>query len=131
MFHKLVSNAVEYDDGREPRIEVGSRSPLPSDPDGGDPARAVVHVRDNGIGNPAEARERVFDLFQRLDTGDHREGSGAGLAIVRGIVEREGGRVWLESEPGRGTTFYLSLPRARAGPARSGTEPRRTEVGFE
>ena len=114
VFHNLVSNAVKYNDKDEPTIEIGGRDPLPSDPGGPNPTRAIVYVRDNGMGIPPESHERVFELFRRLDSAHGQEGSGAGLAIVRRVVEREGGRVWLESEPGQGATFFVALPRAKA-----------------
>lgn len=109
--HNLVSNAIKYNDKARPILEVASRPSRETDPGGADPSRVVVTVRDNGVGIPPEHQERVFDLFCRLGDATGPEGSGAGLAIVRRIVQREGGRVWLESVPGEGTTFFLTLPR--------------------
>lgn len=66
-------------------------------------------VRDNGPGIPGEYLEKIFQLFERLDTT--KEGTGAGLAICRRIVEEHGGRIWAESQLGQGATFYFTLPR--------------------
>jgi len=67
-------------------------------------------VADNGIGIEDEYRERVFEMFQRLHPVGRYPGSGIGLTLARKIVERHGGRIWFESEPGEGTTFYFSIP---------------------
>jgi signal transduction histidine kinase len=68
-------------------------------------------VEDNGIGIPAEARDRMFLMFQRFHRSQEYEGTGIGLAIVRKAVERMGGKVGVESEPGRGSKFWLLLPQ--------------------
>lgn len=107
IFANLIGNAVNYvDPNRQPRIEIGTL-----------PAPASVHslrifyVKDNGLGIPAVAMPRLFNAFQRLH-GNVAAGEGIGLALVRRMVERHGGRVWAESTEGEGTTFYLSLPEA-------------------
>jgi two-component system, chemotaxis family, sensor kinase Cph1 len=69
-------------------------------------------VRDNGIGIPPEYHERVFGMFERLHSRDRFPGTGLGLAIVKRIVESYGGRIWVESEAGKGSTFYFSLHAA-------------------
>lgn len=102
VFGNLVENAVKY---RRPDVpclvEVGA---LP------DQRRGHVFVRDNGIGVHDDHHRRIFQLFQRLHTRDQIEGSGLGLAIVTRIVQRHGGRVWVESSPGEGSTFHVHLP---------------------
>jgi signal transduction histidine kinase len=106
VFHNLISNAIKYNENPKPVVEVGCAE-LPN-PDT-NLVEYVFHVRDNGPGIKKEYFDKVFQLFQRL----HRdqEGTGIGLTIVKRVVEWHGGRIWLESEEGKGTTFYFSLPK--------------------
>ena len=107
VFANLVGNAINYlDPAREGRVEIGT---TPSPP--GVHSLRIFYVRDNGLGIPAVAIPRLFNAFQRLH-GNVATGEGIGLALVRRVVERHGGRVWAESTDGVGTTFYLSLPEA-------------------
>ncbi|MFM0670970.1 sensor histidine kinase [Paraburkholderia sediminicola] len=109
VFANLIGNAVNYlDPQREGRIEIGT-TPAPP----GVHSLRIFYVRDNGLGIPAVALPRLFNAFQRLH-GNVAAGEGIGLALVRRVVERHGGRVWAESREGVGTTFYLSLPEAEA-----------------
>ncbi|WP_134141088.1 sensor histidine kinase [Paraburkholderia sp. BL6665CI2N2] len=109
VFANLIGNAVNYlDPSREGRIEIGT-TPAPP----GVHSLRIFYVRDNGLGIPAVALPRLFNAFQRLH-GNVAAGEGIGLALVRRVVERHGGRVWAESKEGVGTTFYLSLPEAEA-----------------
>lgn len=85
----------------------------------------TIRVCDDGRGIPADRLETIFDRFEQVDSSDMRQqgGSGLGLAICRGIVERHGGRVWLDSELGRGTTAHLVLPAGGPPPSRRPAAP--------
>jgi signal transduction histidine kinase len=104
VFRNLLANALKYSRGKRPaRIEVGSQL--------GPAGEDILYVRDNGVGFEMAHADRLFGVFQRLH-GTEFEGTGIGLASVRRIVERHGGRVWAESRPGQGATFYWAIPRA-------------------
>lgn len=112
----LVSNALKFNKSRTPQVEIAHAADKRSQ--GGRPDRPdrrvwlTYSVRDNGIGIPASQQESVFAPFRRLQPPDAYGGTGAGLAIVRRIVEAHGGRVWVESQEGRGSTFFFTLPGA-------------------
>jgi len=104
VFQNLLSNALKYRKREEtPRIHITAERR-----DG----EWVVSVRDNGIGFEPEQAERIFGLFKRLHRDEEYPGTGLGLAICKHIVERYRGRIWAESQPGAGSTFFVSLPGA-------------------
>ena len=104
VFANLVGNAIKYRrEGVQPRIRISAERR-----DG----MVEFAVTDNGIGIEAEYFEQIFEMFRRLHTHDEYEGTGIGLAVVRRIVERHGGRVRVASSPGEGSTFFFTLPAA-------------------
>jgi len=105
IFANLFVNAAKYNDAPDKWIEVGV-SPAPDSDDD----VPVFYVKDNGIGIRPDNRLRIFEMFQRLhNEDDYGGGTGVGLAIVKRIVDRHGGQIWVESSPGRGSIFYFTL----------------------
>jgi PAS domain S-box-containing protein len=102
LFQNLIGNAVKFRREGPPAIHVSASE---------EPARWVISVRDNGIGIEAQYFQRIFQIFQRLHTRRQYPGTGMGLAICKKIVERHDGEIWLESQPGAGSTFYFSIPK--------------------
>jgi light-regulated signal transduction histidine kinase (bacteriophytochrome) len=103
LFQNLIGNAVKFHGEQPPQIHVGVRR---------EPGSWVCSIRDNGIGIEPQYFDRIFQLFQRLHTRKHYPGTGIGLTICKRIVERHGGKIWVESRLGQGTTFFFSLPDA-------------------
>ena len=104
LLRNLIDNAIKYvGDAAVPSVWVEARR---------EGAEVVVCVRDNGIGIAAEHRERIFDIFERLHSDEEYPGTGIGLAICKKIVERHGGRIWVESPADGGSAFCFSLSAA-------------------
>jgi PAS domain S-box-containing protein len=108
VIQNLLDNAVKFLGKQStPCIEIGTQ--------GEEHGKPVVYVRDNGIGIASQHHDRIFGLFNKLDP--NVEGTGVGLTIVKRIVEIHGGRIWVVSEPGKGSTFYFTLPPERTAEA--------------
>jgi len=101
LFQNLIGNALKFRGSEPPRIAVEARLHR---------GRWLFSVTDNGIGIDMQHADRIFEMFQRLHERGKYEGSGVGLAIAKRIVERHGGRIWLESHSGEGTTFFFTIP---------------------
>ena len=102
LLQNLISNAIKFRRADPPYVHLSAQ-------DLG--AEWRFAVQDNGIGIEAKYAERIFIIFQRLHTRQEYPGTGIGLAVCKRIVERHGGKIWFESEPGQGTTFYFTLPK--------------------
>jgi len=101
LFQNLVGNAIRYRSKAAPQIHVEAHR---------QGTEWIFSVQDNGIGIDPQYNEQIFDLFKRLHSAAAYPGTGMGLGICKRIVERAGGRIWVESEPGRGSTFFFTLP---------------------
>lgn len=119
----LVTNGLKYNNNPTPQVVIGHVStenpgaamlpgPVPgSAPAEVNPDHAIIYVRDNGIGIDPQYHDKIFGIFRRLHQPNEYEGTGAGLAICKKIVESHDGTIWVESELGKGATFYFTLPR--------------------
>jgi chemotaxis family two-component system sensor kinase Cph1 len=106
IFQNLVGNAVKYRGAEPPRVHVSART--------NGHKECVFSVRDNGMGIDPQYFDRIFVIFQRLHGRQEFAGTGIGLAICKRILEKQGGRIWVESQQGKGSTFLFALPE-RAG----------------
>jgi light-regulated signal transduction histidine kinase (bacteriophytochrome) len=101
LFQNLISNAIKFHGKEPPRIHISAER---------EEDEWIFCIKDNGIGIDAKFSEQIFVMFQRLHTKKEYPGTGIGLATCKKIIERHGGRIWVKSEPGKGSTFFFAIP---------------------
>lgn len=101
LFQNLISNSIKYRSHEPPKIHISATN---------ENNQYLFSIQDNGIGISPEHLERIFTIFKRLHTHEEYEGTGIGLAIAQKIIHQQGGQIWVESELGKGTTFYFTIP---------------------
>ena len=104
LLQNLIGNGIKYNDKNPPKIHISSKK---------ETNRTIISIKDNGIGIKPEHLERIFTIFQRLHGVEEYEGTGIGLAIAQKIVHQHGGEICVESEYGKGTTFYFTIPNQK------------------
>ncbi|MGB9200621.1 sensor histidine kinase, partial [Methanobacterium sp.] len=102
VFQNLITNAIKFHGHSHPKIHISAQN---------NKNDWTISVADNGIGINSEHQKQIFDVFKRLHTRDTYPGSGIGLSICQKIIERYGGRIWVESQPGQGSTFYFTISK--------------------
>jgi len=104
VFSNLIGNAIKYRSALKPevRIQVEER-----------PTEWLFAVKDNGIGLDMQHADNILGMFKRLHSSARYEGSGVGLALCKVVIQRNGGRIWVESELGKGSTFFFTIPKAK------------------
>ena len=100
LFQNIIGNAIKYRSQEDPKIHISTSK---------EKNQYLFSIKDNGIGMSPDYLEQIFTIFKRLHTHDEYEGTGIGLSIAQKIVNQQGGQIWVESEPGQGTTFYFTL----------------------
>ena len=101
LFQNLIGNSVKYHGQKPPKIHISSAK---------EKNQYIFNIKDNGIGMSPEHLKKIFIIFKRLHTREEYEGTGIGLAIAQKIVHQQGGQIWVESEPGKDSTFYFTIP---------------------
>ena len=102
LFQNIIGNAIKYRSSEPPKIHISATN---KDNDW------LFSIKDNGLGMDPKYSDKVFKIFRRLHTNSEYEGTGVGLAITKRIIERHNGQIWVESEPGNGSTFYFTIPK--------------------
>ena len=105
LWQNLLTNAIKYRSEKNPTIKIGAEAQK---------NRWLFYIQDNGIGIDVQYFERIFAIFQRLHTREEYPGTGIGLAICQKIVNRHGGKIWVESKLGQGAIFYFTIPVTEA-----------------
>ena len=101
VLENLITNAIKFRSKKSPKIDVSAQR---------DEKEWIFAVKDNGIGINPKHQEQIFEVFKRLHTREQYAGTGIGLSIAQKIIERHNGRMWVESELGKGSTFYFTIP---------------------
>jgi light-regulated signal transduction histidine kinase (bacteriophytochrome) len=101
LYQNLIGNAIKYRSSEPPQIHISATK---------EDNNWLFSIKDNGLGIDPKYAGNIFKIFRRLHSNSEYEGTGVGLAITKRIIERHNGQIWVESEPGNGSTFYFTLP---------------------